>query len=164
MKRDGEWGEFFPISISPFGYNEAMARDFFPLSKEDALKLGAKWQDIDYGSFNGTFYEPKETIEEYIGNEEEQRKLLSGAIKCKATGKPFRIIPQELAFYMEHKLPIPLVCFDQRFEDRLARRYKLKLYPGKCMNEGCSNTFTTIYGPQDEEIVYCANCYERSMI
>lgn len=164
MQQDGEWGEFFPISISPFGYNEAMARDFFPLSKEEALKLGAKWQDTDYSSFNGTFYEPKETIEEYIGNEEEQRKLLSGAIKCKVTSKPFRIIPQELAFYMEHKLPIPQVCFDQRFEDRLARRYKLKLYPGKCMNDTCPNTFTTIYGPQDKETVYCADCYERSMI
>jgi len=174
MQRDGEWGEFFPISISPFGYNEAMARDFFPLSKEDALKLGAKWQDTDYSSFNGTFYEPKETIEEYIGNEEEQKKLLAGAIKCRVTSKPFRIIPQELAFYMEHKLPIPTICFDQRFENRLARRYKLKLYAGKCMNEApsfagttdgkCPNTFTTIYGPQDKEIVYCADCYEKSMI
>jgi len=164
MIERGEWGEFFPIEIAPFAYNEAIARDFFPLSREEALKLGAKWQDTDYSGFSGEFYEPKKTIDEYIGNEEEQRKLLGGAIKCKASGKPFRVIASELAFYMEHKLPLPEKCFDERIKDRLKKVYKLKLYPGKCMNEGCENAFTTIYGPNNPEIVYCADCYEKSMI
>jgi hypothetical protein len=164
MKADNEWGEFFPISISPFGYNEAMARDFFPLSKEEASKIGAKWQDTDYSSFKGEYYQPKATIGEYIKDEQEQRKLLSGAIKCQVSGKPFRIIPQELAFYMQHGLPIPLKSFDTRFEERLSRRYKLKLYPGKCMKEGCQNEFMTIYAPDGSEVVYCAKCYEGEML
>lgn len=33
MKRAGEWGEFFPIEISPFPYNDSLAQDYFPLTK-----------------------------------------------------------------------------------------------------------------------------------
>ncbi len=38
MMETGEWGEFFPHSLSPFGYNESIAQDFFPLFKDEALK------------------------------------------------------------------------------------------------------------------------------
>jgi hypothetical protein len=32
MKKTGEWGEFFPISISPFNYEETPAMDYYPLT------------------------------------------------------------------------------------------------------------------------------------
>jgi hypothetical protein len=34
MQTTGEWGEFFSPSISPFGYNETIAQDYFPESRE----------------------------------------------------------------------------------------------------------------------------------
>ncbi|MDR2189932.1 MAG: hypothetical protein LBP53_01790 [Candidatus Peribacteria bacterium] len=34
MKADEEWGEYFPASISPFGYNETLANEYFPLTEE----------------------------------------------------------------------------------------------------------------------------------
>jgi hypothetical protein len=37
MQKDGEWGGFFPPTISPFGYNESLAQEYFPLTREDAL-------------------------------------------------------------------------------------------------------------------------------
>jgi hypothetical protein len=30
MKKTGEWGEFFPMEISPFKYEETKAVDYFP--------------------------------------------------------------------------------------------------------------------------------------
>ena len=45
MKKTGEWGEFFPISLSPFAYNETVAQEYFPLTKEEAIKKGYKWKD-----------------------------------------------------------------------------------------------------------------------
>lgn len=33
-----ERGEFFPTDISPFGYNESIATDFYPLHKEEVLQ------------------------------------------------------------------------------------------------------------------------------
>ena len=38
MMADGEWGEFFPASMSPFGYNETVVQEYFPLSREEVLK------------------------------------------------------------------------------------------------------------------------------
>jgi len=37
MMKTGEWGEFFPASLSPFGYNETVAQEYFPLSREEVL-------------------------------------------------------------------------------------------------------------------------------
>jgi len=38
MQADGERGEFLPERISPFGYNETVANEYFPLSKEEAIQ------------------------------------------------------------------------------------------------------------------------------
>ena len=48
MKADGEWGEFFPIVDSTFGYNETLAQRFYPITKEEADAKGYKRCDIDY--------------------------------------------------------------------------------------------------------------------
>jgi len=45
MKADGEYGGFFPIDRSPFGYNETSAQEFFPLTKKEALNKGYKWKE-----------------------------------------------------------------------------------------------------------------------
>ncbi|MBU0668310.1 hypothetical protein KJ835_04280, partial [Patescibacteria group bacterium] len=42
MKKTGEWGQFFPMSISPFGYNETIANEYHSLTKDQALAMGAK--------------------------------------------------------------------------------------------------------------------------
>jgi len=35
-----KYGEFFPIEISPFGYNETVAQEYYPLTHEEALEKG----------------------------------------------------------------------------------------------------------------------------
>ncbi len=39
MMASGEWGEFFPASISPFGYNESVANEYYPLAEDRAKEL-----------------------------------------------------------------------------------------------------------------------------
>jgi len=41
-------GEFFDPSLSPFGYNETVAMEYFPLTREEALARGYKRQDKNY--------------------------------------------------------------------------------------------------------------------
>ena len=36
----GSWGEFFPIEFAPYSYNETVAQEYFPLSKEEILRQG----------------------------------------------------------------------------------------------------------------------------
>ena len=40
-----KYGEFYPIELSPFGYNETYAPELELLSQEEALKRGYNWQD-----------------------------------------------------------------------------------------------------------------------
>ncbi|EKE27711.1 MAG: hypothetical protein ACD_3C00166G0001, partial [uncultured bacterium (gcode 4)] len=37
MKTTWEWWEFFPSSISPFGYNETVAMEYYPIERRDAI-------------------------------------------------------------------------------------------------------------------------------
>ncbi len=48
MMADGEWGEFFPASMSPFGYNETVANEHYPMSREEVLSpslRGVEWNE-----------------------------------------------------------------------------------------------------------------------
>jgi len=38
MEADGERGEFFPITMSPFAYNETIAQEYFPLGKAEIIE------------------------------------------------------------------------------------------------------------------------------
>jgi len=181
MTEQGEWGEFFPTSLSPFAYNETMALERFPLSKEEASKIGARWLEGDYTpKYDGETYEPKDNIKDYE-NEDERGKLLSGIIKCSASGMPYKILPQELAFYIKNNIPIPTKHYSQRYKERMNEYSpKRKLYHRSCMNEGpsfastfakatvdkkatdgrCTNEFETTYAPDRPEKVYCETCYQ----
>jgi len=128
-----EWGEFFPPSLSPFGYNETVAMEYYPLTKEEALSKGFNWSD----------YEPPPPKVEKILNQEQMKKLpdnikdipddiLNWALTCEVTNKPYRIIKQELQFYREHNLPIPRRHPDQRHKDRMALRNPRKLWNRQC--------------------------------
>ncbi|TSC99119.1 MAG: Uncharacterized protein Greene101449_741, partial [Candidatus Peregrinibacteria bacterium Greene1014_49] len=44
---DGEWGEFLPVAMSPFAYNETVAQEAFPLTKGEAEKRGWQWRDAE---------------------------------------------------------------------------------------------------------------------
>lgn len=165
MQKDGEWGELFPISENIYAYNETLANDNFPKTKEEALVFGCKWQDNDYSlRHDGPFYEPADDINEYKNSEVKRRELLDGILKCEVSGKPFKIMPQELAFYIEHGLPVSRKHFNVRFRERWEMKNPKVLYHRKCMNEGCQNEFETTYAPDRTEKVYCESCYQKEII
>jgi len=173
MVVDEEWGEFFPLSASPHAYNETIAQNYYPKNKEDVEKIGGSWLDKNYETeFTGDFYEPKDDINEYLGNEDEIKKLLEGVIKCEKTGKPFKIIPQELSFYLKNKIPIPTIHYLERFNQLFSLRNPRKLYHRQCMceetghghNGRCGVEFETTYAPERPEKIYCEKCYQKSII
>ena len=47
MRETSEWGEFFDPSLSPFGYNETVAHEYFPLTRTEALAKGFNWSDYE---------------------------------------------------------------------------------------------------------------------
>lgn len=151
-----EWGEFFPISLSPFAYNETIAQDFFPLSKEEVLARNWKWKDEDEkGFYDG----PKIEIPSNIENVTDD--ICKQILRCEVTGKMYKIISQELAFYKKLNLPIPHRSPEQRYIDRRSIRNPRRLWDRQCAK--CNAEMRASYAPERPEIVYCKKCYLESV-
>ena len=143
MRSTGEWGEFFPIELSPFAYNETFAQEHFPLTKEEVLAKGWKWKDAE---------EELPQIPEVVPD---------STRVCEVTGKPFRIIKQELDFYQREGLPLPRLHPDERRRRRLAMRTPYKIWNRECAK--CQKPIATSYSTERPEIVYCESCYLASV-
>jgi len=150
-----EWGEFFPASLSPFSYNETMAIEVFPLSKEEALKAGFAWKDEEDKSFAKATFEAPSSINKVDDS------VLNEVLACKKCGKNYRIIQQELELHKKMEVPLPSHCFECRYWARLALRNPRKLWDRKC--DKCGTAIKTSYSPERPEKVYCEECYLKEV-
>ncbi|MDP3785262.1 MAG: hypothetical protein Q8R12_04330, partial [bacterium] len=51
-----KYGEFFPPELSPFSYNETIAQEYFPLTKEQAIEQGYSWKDPEPRNYHISMY------------------------------------------------------------------------------------------------------------
>ncbi len=171
MRETKEWGEYFPSSVSPFAYNESMAQDYFPLTKEEVASKGYSWYEReprDYGitlSSNDlpeTFNEIKDNIVDEVIQCSSQNSQ-GQTEKYTLCTTAFKVTPLELTLYKMLNLPIPDKCFPCRRQDRFTLRNPRKLWHRSCMHEGCTNEFETSYSPERPEIIYCESCYQQEV-
>lgn len=134
MTSTGEYGEFFPMELSPFAYNEGLTGEFFPLPKSEVERGGLRWRE-----------------------KQELSEKAEDVAFCKVTGRPFRIVSREIAFYKRLKLPLPRLHPDERHRRRVAKRNPRKLWDRTCQK--CDSAIKTSYSPDRPEIVYCEKCY-----
>jgi hypothetical protein len=160
MKKTGEYGEFFPSQMSNFGYNETMAQDYFPLSKDEAIKKGFKWWD-KLQKTTGKETLATEKIPDSINDVDDS--ILDEILACIECGRNYKIVQNEVIFYKKHSIPIPRKCFYCRNSERFKLENSFKLWHRKCMNKGCPNEFETPYSPERPEIIYCEKCYQQEV-
>ncbi len=166
MGRIFKYGEFFPYDLSPFGYNETCANDYFPITKEKATEKGYKWKEREKRDYKIT----KEVGELPDSILEVKDEILNEIISCPNKGNQmyqcttaFKIVSNELQFYRQKNLPLPRYCPNCRHYQRLKYRNPMRLYTRNCMHEGCGNTFQTTYASERPEIVYCERCYQQEV-
>ncbi|MFA6535695.1 MAG: hypothetical protein WCS92_05565 [Candidatus Babeliales bacterium] len=174
-----KYGEFFPIEFSPFAYNQTLAYDHFPLSKEQVLQSEYLWKDPTSQEYqiNMKGEDLPDTIEEVKDD------ILDAIISCIRCKKAFRIIKQELEFLRRERIPLPHYCVECRHFFRIAQRMPSKLFKRQCQCVGksstdgtylntanhihgeypCPNEFETSYAPSREEIIYCEQCYQSEV-
>ncbi len=155
MKEDGEWGEFPPISISPFAYNETVAQEYFPLTKEQAVEKGYKWKDKDKKDYKPQSKETPDAIKDVPENFTEE------LLACESCGKNFKLVEQELKYYKEFGIPVPHKCFNCRHAARESLRNKRIIYKQAC--DKCETQVQTSYTPESEAPVYCEKCYLETL-
>jgi hypothetical protein len=158
MRRDGTWGEFFPASLTPFAFNETMAKDWFPLTETEASRRGYRWKSGEEMP-NVTKIISAIDLPEQI--EEIPDDVLNWAIRCEITNRPYRIVKKELEFYRAMHLPLPHHHPEERHRMRLLRRHQRKLFTRPCMK--CGKDMETTYAPERPETVYCEECYLKEV-
>ncbi len=174
-----KYGEFFPSELSLFAYNETVANDYFPLTKEEALGRGYRWQDPEAKEFETTL-----DARNLPGIDDATENILKEVIKCASCNKAYRIIQTEFVFLKKNNLPLPHKCPDCRFKYRFRFVNPPRFWHRRCTCGGvksdngvyanqtahfhgsihCPNEFETSYAPERPEIVYCEDCYQAEVV
>jgi len=159
LKEKELYGLMIPPELSPFAYNETIAQDNMPLTKEETLAQGFRWED-DIQMTKGKETLLSENIPDHIKDVKDE--ITKEILKCIDCERNYKITEQELLFYRKMKLPIPRKCFFCRHKDRIKRRGPYKFWDRKCDN--CGKDIKTNYSPDRPEIVYCEKCYQQEVI
>ncbi len=185
-RRVYKYGEFLPIEFSPWAYNETIAQEYFPLTKEQAIAEGYRWREPDTKDYIPTL-EDRDVLNDITKIDD---SIIKEIIECSHKGecnqgcnKAFRIIPDELRFYKKIGIPLPTLCPVCRTMERLKLRLGVKLYERPCMCAGslsqdseyknttihshgdtpCPNIFKTGFDPNKNDLVYCESCYQQEV-
>lgn len=182
-----KYGEFFPFDMSPFGYNETMAHEYFPLTQSQGNEMGVLWHTPASKDYKITL--PATGLPDSVSDATDS--ITKEIIGCEHAGScshqcttAFKILPQDLAFYKKLGVALPRLCPNCRFYERKQWRNPMKLWSRECGCAGekstsgghtnvikhfhgaskCSNKFETSYAPTRPEILYCEQCYQSEII
>jgi len=158
MQKTGEWGEFFPTHHSPFAYNESVAQDEMPLSWEEVQRRWLSRKNDDDKSIWWDSWEV-ETLPDHIQDTTEE--VEQKPIKCRVTGKLFKIIPQEYALYKQLWVPLPRIHPNQRYKERLEKKWVNNLYLRTCSQTG--KQILSIYAQDVPFPVYSEDAYRQEV-
>ena len=152
-----KYGEFLPIEISPFSYEETIANEYFSLTKNEIEEKGFNLFDHEIDkNYNVEVINPPDTIDEVDDN------ILSKAIKCESTGKLFNITKMELDFYRRFNLPLPKESPFARHQRRLKFISEhMKIIHRNCGK--CNLEIHSVYNNEEFPIVYCEKCYQAEV-
>lgn len=157
MLTRGEWGECPDMRFSAQAYNFSMAGIHYPLSPEQVTELGgftASEPETNVGNMETI---AAQDLPETITATDDS--ILQKGIICEQTGRPFRVIPTELAFYRKMGIPIPHLHPTIRMQEQAIMAPTGKKYEATCRS--CSKDISVIFPKQSGFKFYCEECYSR---
>ncbi|KKP24945.1 MAG: hypothetical protein UR25_C0001G0101 [Candidatus Nomurabacteria bacterium GW2011_GWE1_32_28] len=158
MKNNGEYGQFLPYSMSAGPFNFSNSFLYFPeTKKEDILKLGGYWEDVNESDIEGV---PTSELPDDIKDVKDS--IITQALICSLTGWRFNIAQNELSFYKENNIPLPRYHFDVRTKNRLKYLTVLQAYSYKCFY--CEKEVEAYYLPEwNYQKIACEECYKQNI-
>lgn len=151
MAKDGSWGQFFPSSLSGFGYNETVANEWYPRSKESALQAGYPWTETPPTTPGAKTITIPENIHDV------SVEMIQQPLVCEDSGRSFKISEGELKLLKRIGVPLPRKCPDIRQRDRLQMHSPWELWTRTCPING--TTMRTTFAPNRPETVYSVEAY-----
>ncbi len=158
MRERGEYGKFFPYSMSTGPFNFSTSFTYFPdTTKEDILALGGYWEDIDESHIEGM---PTNELPDDIKDVSDA--ITTQALICPETGWRFNISQNELIFYKENNIPLPRFHFDVRTKKYFKYFSILQTYPYHCTF--CKKPLDAYYPPEwNYQKIACEDCYKQNI-
>jgi len=148
-----------PPEIAPFAYNETIAQNNFPLTKNEAVAQGYRWEDNIQETFDMETLEPQ-NIPDNINDVNDS--ILNEVLKDIENGRNYKIISEELLFYRKMMIPIPRKSFFTRHQERIERRGPYKFWNRQCAKTG--KDIITNIAPDRPEIVYADDVWRDEII
>ncbi len=158
MKIRSEYGQFLPYSMSPGPYNLSTSILYFSeTTKEDILRLGGYWQDMDENHIDGM---STSELPDSINDIDDS--ICSQPLICPETGWRFNISNNELNFYKQNNIPLPRKHFDERIKDLI--KYSTVLDTDKYNCFYCSKEIEAYYPKEwDYKNIACEKCYQENL-
>lgn len=156
MKKNNEWGEYFPISISPYPRNDSAAQEISPLTKKEAENKGLWWYEKNEPQNYDRIIQAEKLPSDIKTVPDD---VCNWAIKCLKSNRLYRIIKQELQFYRRFNLPLPKLHPDERHKARKKLKNPWRIWQRQCQK--CGRKVDTGFAPGRPEIIYCEECYRR---
>ncbi len=151
MTITGEWGQFFPISLSPIPYNHSFAERFFPLDENEVENIGGHW-------FEKSAPEAKnilDTCPVEIPDSDEPF-----VIRSEESGIPFRITSEEIRICRNRSYPLPTTAYDERIHARAQQLGGIRLYAVRCADTGAE--IITNITPESGFSIWNREHYEKT--
>ncbi|MBU0577532.1 hypothetical protein KJ742_00595 [Patescibacteria group bacterium] len=121
IKKMGDYyGNPFPFDCATFSYLDSAFKDYDTFTKEEVESMGWRYgeeQEVEAGD-----YEDVSNIPDDISNLEDSK--IETVFLCPISGKPFKIIPQEIRLLKKIKAPLPRAHHEVRYEERVRFRKK----------------------------------------
>ena len=86
---------------------------------------------------------------------------LSSVIICEQSRKPFKIQPRELAFHIDHSLPIPTLHPTIRHGLRASKSCARYIHEQSCAR--CHANIYTTHSADQVRSLYCEECYRQEV-
>ena len=160
MLERGEYGEYFPIGFGPCAYNSSLANIIYPMTESEVKNIGGYWQpdmEVDTSSIQTlSINELPENINDVPDS------ICSSAIIGELSGKPFRLVPREVAFYKRYHIALPTDTPHQRMLDRYKILNNFRVGHDVCFS--CGKDILSAHRTTDGYKPYCASCYQRDFL
>lgn len=155
-----KYGEFFPVELSPFPYNETVAQEHFTLTRTEIEQQG--WIYKTETKADKHFTLTATQLPDHIKDTAET--ITKDVIQCAHAGDcaeqctvVYKIMPAEYAYLKQRSIALPRLCPNCRHFARLSQENPFNLWKRNCAK--CQLVLMTPYAPDRPEVIYCEECY-----
>lgn len=140
MQETGEWGQFFPPSLSPFAVNETVSAVLAPLEKDEAVRRGYRWRDLPAARTSSAMLDLPDMIETA------DEAICGKEFSCRTTGRACQITRKELELRQRIGIALSVDSPEARHQRRLTQKPLPQLWDRTCTETGAA--LQTVYTPE----------------